>query len=129
VSERFGARLRAAMDRLGPLCVGIDPHPSLLRAWGLPDDPSGLEAFGSKVVEALAGEVAAFKPQSAFYERFGSRGVSALESTIRQLREAGALVILDPPDDRQSPSKLAGGLRPRAYVKSGGKCRPTGDPG
>jgi orotidine-5'-phosphate decarboxylase len=95
VTERFGARLRAAMDRLGPLCVGIDPHASLLQAWGLPDDVSGLEAFGSKVVEALAGEVAVFKPQSAFYERFGSRGVSVLESTIRQLREAEALVILD----------------------------------
>jgi orotidine-5'-phosphate decarboxylase len=92
---RFGARLRAATDKLGPLCVGIDPHASLLRAWGLTDDVNGLEAFGSKVIEALAGEVAAFKPQSAFYERFGSRGVSVLESTIRQLREAGALVILD----------------------------------
>ena len=92
---RFGARLRAATDKLGPLCVGIDPHASLLRAWGLTDDVHGLDAFGSKVIEALAGEVAVFKPQSAFYERFGSRGVSVLESTIRQLREAGALVILD----------------------------------
>jgi orotidine-5'-phosphate decarboxylase len=95
VTQRFGARLRAAMDKLGPLCVGIDPHASLLQAWGLPDDVHGLDAFGSKVVEALAGEVPVFKPQSAFYERFGSRGVSVLESTIRQLREAGALVILD----------------------------------
>jgi orotidine-5'-phosphate decarboxylase len=95
VIQRFGARLRAAMDKLGPLCVGIDPHASLLRAWGLPDDVHGLETFGSTVVAALAGEVPVFKPQSAFYERFGSRGVSVLESTIRQLREAGALVILD----------------------------------
>jgi orotidine-5'-phosphate decarboxylase len=95
VSERFGARLRAAVDKLGPLCVGIDPHPSLLRAWGLPDSPEGLAAFGSKVFEALAGEVPVFKPQSAFYERFGSRGVSVLESTIRQFRESGVLVLLD----------------------------------
>ena len=34
----FGARLRAAMDKHGPLCAGIDPHPSLLRDWGLADD-------------------------------------------------------------------------------------------
>ncbi len=35
------------------------------------------------------------KPQSAFFERFGSRGIAVLESTIRQLRDAGALVLLD----------------------------------
>jgi hypothetical protein len=38
----FGARLRAAMDERGPLCAGVDPHASLLAAWGLPDDPQGL---------------------------------------------------------------------------------------
>ena len=39
---RFGARLRAALDERGPLCVGVDPHPSLLAAWGLPDSADGL---------------------------------------------------------------------------------------
>jgi orotidine-5'-phosphate decarboxylase len=75
--------------------VGIDPHPSLLASWGLSDDVKGLEAFSQTVGEALAGRVAALKPQSAFYERFGSRGIAVLESAIRQLREAGTLVILD----------------------------------
>ncbi len=93
--RRFGARLREALDRRGPVCVGIDPHPELLRAWGLPDNPDGLDAFGRTVVEALADRVALIKPQSAFYERFGSAGIAVLESTIRQLREAGALVLLD----------------------------------
>jgi orotidine-5'-phosphate decarboxylase len=93
--DRFGARLRAARDDRGPLCVGIDPHPSLLSAWGLPDDPSGLARFSQTVVEALADRVAVAKPQSAFFERFGSQGIAVLESTIRQLREAGALVLLD----------------------------------
>jgi orotidine-5'-phosphate decarboxylase len=92
---RFGARLRAAMDTRGPLCVGIDPHPSLLSAWGLPDNPSGLERFSRTVVEAIGDRVAVAKPQSAFFERFGSQGIAVLESAIRQLREAGALVLLD----------------------------------
>jgi len=35
------------------------------------------------------------KPKSAFFERYGSRGIATLESTIRQLRDAGALVLLD----------------------------------
>jgi orotidine-5'-phosphate decarboxylase len=34
--DPFGVRLRAAMDAHGPLCAGIDPHPALLEAWGLP---------------------------------------------------------------------------------------------
>ena len=38
----FGARLAAAMDERGPLCVGIDPHRELLEAWGLGDDAAGL---------------------------------------------------------------------------------------
>jgi orotidine-5'-phosphate decarboxylase len=35
------------------------------------------------------------KPQSAFYERFGSRGVAVLERVIAESRAAGALVLLD----------------------------------
>jgi orotidine-5'-phosphate decarboxylase len=91
----FGARLRGALTERGPLCVGIDPHAHLLQAWGLPDDPSGLERFTFTVVEALADRVAIFKPQSAFFERFGSAGIAVLERAIRALREAGALVLLD----------------------------------
>jgi orotidine-5'-phosphate decarboxylase len=93
--ETFGERLHAAVAERGPLCVGIDPHASLLARWGLSDDIAGLERFALTVVEALADRVAVLKPQSAFFERFGSRGVAILESTIRQSREAGALVLLD----------------------------------
>ena len=93
--ETFGERLHAAMTDRGPLCVGIDPHASLLTRWGLSDDVAGLERFARTVVEALADRVAVLKPQSAFFERFGSRGVAVLESTIRQSREAGAIVLLD----------------------------------
>ncbi|KWV31723.1 MULTISPECIES: orotidine-5'-phosphate decarboxylase [Micromonospora] len=93
--ETFGTRLHRAMAERGPLCVGIDPHPGLLARWGLPDDVDGLERFARTVAEALGDRVAVIKPQSAFFERFGSRGVGILESTIRQLREAGALVLLD----------------------------------
>ncbi|MCF6523870.1 orotidine-5'-phosphate decarboxylase [Streptomyces sp. JJ36] len=95
MTERFGARLRRAMDTRGPLCVGIDPHPGLLGAWGLTDDVPGLERFTHTVVEALAGRVAVLKPQSAFFERFGSRGVAVLERAVADARDAGALVVMD----------------------------------
>jgi len=93
--EPFGRRLYETIEKRGPLCVGIDPHPGLLARWGLSDDIAGLERFARTVVEALADRVAVVKPQSAFFERFGSQGIGILESTIRQSREAGALVLLD----------------------------------
>jgi orotidine-5'-phosphate decarboxylase len=93
--KHFGARLADAMAERGPLCVGIDPHPGLLDAWELPRDAAGVERFGRTVVEALADRVAVLKPQSAFFERYGSRGIAALERTIAAARAAGALVIAD----------------------------------
>ena len=91
----FGTRLRAATAARGPLCVGIDPHPALLAAWGLDDDAEGLERFTMTAVEALGAQVAALKPQSAFFERHGSRGVAVLERGIAAARALGALVVLD----------------------------------
>jgi orotidine-5'-phosphate decarboxylase len=85
----FGARLAAAMDEHGPLCVGIDPHASLLAAWGLRDDVDGLREFSLRVVDALGSRVAAFKPQAAFFERHGSRGLAVLEEVIAAARTAG----------------------------------------
>ncbi|MDI3386734.1 orotidine-5'-phosphate decarboxylase [Streptomyces sp. B-S-A8] len=95
VPDPFGARLRRAMDERGPLCVGIDPHAALLDSWGLPDSVDGLERFSRTVVEALGGSVAVFKPQSAFFERFGSRGIAVLERTVADVRAAGGLVVMD----------------------------------
>jgi orotidine-5'-phosphate decarboxylase len=94
-ADTFGARLRAAMDQRGPLCAGIDPHSSLLAEWGLPDTVEGLERFALTSVEALAPLVSVVKPQSAFYERFGSKGIAVLERVIADSRAAGALVLLD----------------------------------
>jgi orotidine-5'-phosphate decarboxylase len=95
VRAPFGARLTTAVSLRGPLCVGIDPHPSLLTDWGLTVDATGLERFAMTCVEALAGEVAVLKPQSAFFEAYGSAGVAVLERVIAESRQAGALVLLD----------------------------------
>jgi orotidine-5'-phosphate decarboxylase len=91
----FGARLHAAVHERGPLCAGIDPHSTLLHDWGLGDDVAGLERFALTAAEALAPRVAVVKPQSAFYERFGSRGIGVLERLVATCRAAGALVLLD----------------------------------
>jgi orotidine-5'-phosphate decarboxylase len=93
--ETFGTRLTASMETRGHLCVGIDPHASLLRDWGLDDTIAGLERFALTCAEALGPEVAVLKPQSAFFERHGSAGIAILERTVRTARELGALVLLD----------------------------------
>ncbi len=91
----FGRRLALAMDRHGPLCVGIDPHPALLAAWGLPDDATGLRELVRRVLDAVGGRVAAVKPQSALFERHGSAGVAVLEEVVTAGRETGTLVVVD----------------------------------
>jgi orotidine-5'-phosphate decarboxylase len=91
----FGARLHELMTSRGRLCVGIDPHAELLARWGLPDDVTGLERFSRVAVEAIAPVAAVVKPQSAFFERFGSRGIAVLERVLAEARAAGALVLLD----------------------------------
>jgi orotidine-5'-phosphate decarboxylase len=93
--EPFGARLGAAMSAHGPLCVGIDPHATLLADWGLTDDAEGLRRFALTVLEAVAGNVAAVKPQAAFFERHGSAGVAVLEEVVAIGGETGTLVIVD----------------------------------
>lgn len=93
--RNFGNRLVEAGEKYGRLCVGIDPHESLLSAWGLNADIDGLREFSLRCVEAFAGHVALIKPQVAFYERFGSAGFAVLEETIAALRESDSLVVAD----------------------------------
>lgn len=91
----FGQRLRAALDDHGALCVGIDPHASLLTAWGLDASADGAREFGLRVVEAAAGRVGVVKPQVAFFEQYGSRGFAALEDVLQAARDAELLTIAD----------------------------------
>lgn len=91
----FGSRLQQAMGVYGPLCAGLDPHRGLVQGWGLDYSLTGLERFAMTCVEAYAGQVAVVKPQSAFFEVFGSGGVRVLERVLADLRAAGTLTLLD----------------------------------
>lgn len=94
-SPSFGERLVAAGAERGRLCVGIDPHPHLLEAWGLSVDVDGLRTFTLRCVEAFGETAAVVKPQVAFFERFGSRGFAVLEEALAGLREQGCLSLAD----------------------------------
>ncbi|MCV7030947.1 orotidine-5'-phosphate decarboxylase [Mycobacterium sherrisii] len=90
----FGIRLAEAKANRGPLCLGIDPHPELLRSWQLPATADGLAKFCDICVEAFAG-FAVVKPQVAFFESYGAAGFAVLEHTIAALRDVGVLVLAD----------------------------------
>lgn len=93
--EAYGHRLARAIGEHGPLCVGIDAHPAIMNAWGLPRTPAGLLRLSMTVIEAAHGHVAAVKPQVAWYEAYGSSGMAVLEQTLAAAREAGVLSIAD----------------------------------
>ena len=93
--KSYGERLAALVAERGPLCVGIDPHPSVLATWGLAADVVGLERCARSMVEALATIVPVFKPQSAFFETYGAPGIAVLERTLADIKAAGAISLLD----------------------------------
>ncbi|MCL6451764.1 MAG: orotidine-5'-phosphate decarboxylase [Acetobacteraceae bacterium] len=103
----FGRRLaEAVVTKRSPVCVGLDPvldrlPPGLVEAarrrYGRSFEAAArafLE-FGCAIIDAVAPLAAAVKPQSAFYERYGHRGVWALGETVRHAHRRGLLVILD----------------------------------
>ncbi len=93
-----------AVRRLGhPLCVGLDPHlehlPELFRrgdmAPGGVQTVAAVEDFLTAVVERIAGRVAIVKPQIAFFEALGWRGLEMLSRVLKSARRQGLLILLD----------------------------------
>ena len=82
----YADRLAQAIEKKeSRLVVGIDP-----RLDRLPEELTGLEPedallrLGSGVIEAIAEDAAAVKPQIAFFERWGWRGWRALEGVCQK---------------------------------------------
>jgi uridine monophosphate synthetase len=91
MTETFFTRLEQRARQTGSLlCVGLDPHPVDLT------QPTAQAArdFCLRLIEATADEVAAFKPNAAFFEALGPEGWEALREVIEAVPE-GVPVILD----------------------------------
>jgi orotidine-5'-phosphate decarboxylase len=95
MGESFAVRFAAVRDRFGPLVWGLDPAGALLEGWGLGDCADGLDRFADIMLEAVTGTVGLIKPQSAFYERHGWRGIRTLQRLLASARGAGLLAVLD----------------------------------
>ena len=100
----FGDRLITSIRKAGhPLCVGLDPHlgqiPALFASGdmnpGAPQTAEAVLAFFNAVLDRIDGRVPVIKPQIAFFEQMGSRGIAALEEIIARARGEGIQVIMD----------------------------------
>lgn len=89
-----------------PCIVGLDPaieripknwliSQGINQASSLADCGEAIYQYNLMVLDAIADLVPAVKPQSAYYELFGSAGIVALEKTIMAARDRNLLVVLD----------------------------------
>jgi uridine monophosphate synthetase len=78
------------------LCVGLDPHPKDLYALAKQAEitTQHLRDFCLRLIEATADVAAAYKPNAAFFEAFGSAGMQVLQDVIASVPD-GIPVILD----------------------------------
>ena len=73
------------------LCVGLDPHVSML-------PEASAEAaldFCLGIVQETSAYATAFKPNAAFFEFFGAEGWNALSELIAAIKKPGISIILD----------------------------------
>ena len=89
-----------------PTVAGLDPKPEYVpefirkasyEKYGetLEGAADAILQFNKGLIDALCDIVPAVKPQSAYYERLGWRGMKMLEDTIRYAHEQGMYVIAD----------------------------------
>ena len=95
MKTRFADRLMAGVLEKGPLCVGIDPHAAMMPALFGPPGPEAAARWGVALVERTVGRAAVVKPQAGLFERWGSKGLAALEQVCQAATKAGLIVILD----------------------------------
>ena len=102
----FDRLQEAIIAKKNPTVAGLDPKPEYVPAhirkecydkYGetLEGAAEAIYRFNCGLMDALKDIVPAVKPQSAYYERLGWRGMEVLERTIRYAKEQGLYVIAD----------------------------------
>jgi len=94
----FSDRLfQVVQKKKSPLCVGLDPHWDLI-----PDhlkvgktETETIEQFFTEILEETAEYAACVKPNTAFFEVWGSKGWEVLERISEKAQSLGLLVIAD----------------------------------
>lgn len=83
----FLTKLDAAVTKNNSLlCIGLDPNMEMLPEH-LQSDPKAYLTFNKAIIDATAGLVCAYKPNSAFYEARGAQGVEELKATCDYIND------------------------------------------
>ena len=101
--KNFAQRLSDSVRiKNSPVLLGLDPRadwiPDDCFPEGRQDDASiaeGFYRFGARLLEALKNDIAAVKPQIAFYEALGLPGLKAYIALLRKAESLGILTIAD----------------------------------
>jgi orotidine-5'-phosphate decarboxylase len=91
----FAQKFKTLSKKRSSFCLGIDPSLELLKSWGLPCSPDGLQNFCDIILAASKDHLAIVKPQAAYFEAFGPEGWSILQNLIKSFHERDTLVLLD----------------------------------
>ena len=80
-------------DKKSFLCVGLDPEISKLPESVTKGDEPIFE-FNKRIIDATHKYTAAYKPNFAFYESYGQRGMAALDKTVRYINKLDTNIFI-----------------------------------
>ncbi len=89
----FGTKLRNSIQGKIGVCIGLDPIPDRLPEI-FRGNSEPLYNFNLEIIEATRDFASAYKPNLAFYERFGASGWEQLAKTVQAI-PTDKVVILD----------------------------------
>jgi len=90
----FNHRLQnICKEKSNSLCIGLDIDPDKFPS-GTDTSLDGMETFGKEVIDGTIDFCPAYKPNLAFFERFGSKGYALLERLVDHI-SGRAIVIAD----------------------------------
>ncbi|HMT67261.1 MAG TPA: orotidine-5'-phosphate decarboxylase [Bacteroidales bacterium] len=75
------------------LCVGLDPEISKLPAC-LAELEEPIFEFNRQIIDATHRYAVAYKPNFAFYESYGARGMAALDKTVRYINKLDTNIFI-----------------------------------
>ncbi|HLS54202.1 MAG TPA: orotidine-5'-phosphate decarboxylase [Tissierellaceae bacterium] len=91
-------RLYDEVEKKGPVCVGLDSRLAHIPSWikeKYQDLDEIIFQFNKKIIDATEDLVAIYKPQIAFYEAYGIKGLLAYSRTLEYIRKKQLLSIGD----------------------------------
>lgn len=84
---------RNILDRKSFLCVGLDPEISKL-PHSVKDADDPIFEFNRQIIDATHRYTAAYKPNFAFYESYGEKGMAALRKTVRYINKLDTNIFI-----------------------------------